>query len=99
MTIIEIADLLGTYYPTAKRYIRAIEKAGVANGDYSMCCMVGNGAVHPEYYGLEMIIALTFRVRSWQADRFRQWLVERVTQPTLPPISVFVPLDGSRLLN
>jgi hypothetical protein len=91
MTIAEIADLLGTYYPIAKRHIRAIEKAGIAGGDYSMCCVVGGGTVYPEYYGLEMIIALAFRVRSWQADRFRQWVMERVTQPTLPPISVFVP--------
>jgi hypothetical protein len=99
MTIVEIADLLGIYYPTAKRHIRAIEKAGFADGDYSMCCIVGSGTIHPEYYGLDMIIALAFRVRSWQADRFRQWLIERVTQPTLPPISVFVPMGGSRLLN
>jgi hypothetical protein len=99
MTIGEIADLLGIYYPTTKRHIRAIEKAGIANGDYSMCCMVGNGAVHPEYYGLEMIITLAFRVRSWQADKFRQWLMERVTQPTLPPISVFVPVWESATAN
>jgi hypothetical protein len=91
MTIVEIADLLGIYYPTAKRHIRAIEKAGIAGGDYSMCCVVGSGTIHPEYYGLKMIIAIAFRVRSWQADRFRQWVMERVTQPTLPPISVFVP--------
>jgi hypothetical protein len=99
MTIVEIADLLGIYCPTAKRHIRAIEKAGIAGGDYLMCCVVGGGTVQPEYYCLDMIIAVSFRVKSWQADRFRQWLTERVTQPTLPPISVFVPLDGSRLLN
>jgi hypothetical protein len=99
MTIAEIADLLGIYYPTAKRHIRAIEKADIANGDYSMCCVIGGGTVQPEYYGLDIIIALAFRVRSWQADRFRQWVMKRVTQPTLPPISVFVPMDGSRLLN
>jgi hypothetical protein len=99
MTIVEIADLLGIYYPTAKRHIRAIEKAGIANGDYSMCCVVGGGTVHSEYYGLDMIIALAFRVRSWRADRFRQWLIERVAQSALPPISVFVPVRKSAIQN
>ncbi len=91
MSIGEIAALLGIYYPTAKRHIRAIEKVGIADGDYSMCCLVGGGTVHPEYYALEMITAVAFRVRSWQADTFRHWLMERATKTahaTVPPIAM-----------
>ena len=99
MTIGEIAALLGVYYQTAKRHIRAIEKAGIADGDYSMCCLVGGGTVHPEYYGLEMVAAVAFRVRSWQADTFRRWLMERATQPQHPPVSVIVPMKDNRLPN
>jgi DNA-binding transcriptional ArsR family regulator len=39
MTVCEITALLGIYYPTAKRHIRAIEKSGIADGDYSMTCI------------------------------------------------------------
>ncbi len=91
MTIGEIGNLLGAYYQTAKRHIRAIEKSGIANGDYSMTCIADGNGVHPEFYGLEMITAVAFRVKSWQADTFRRWLMERVTQPThraAPPIAV-----------
>ncbi|WP_329903097.1 hypothetical protein [Porphyromonas pogonae] len=63
MNIAEIADLFGIYYQTAKRMIRAIEKSGAADGDYSISCTCEGSKVYPEYYGLEMIIALSFRVQ------------------------------------
>ena len=102
MTIGEIAALLGVFYPTAKRHIRAIEKSGVAQGDYSMCCVADRYGVHPEFYGLEMVAAVAFRVRSWQADTFRRWLMERITQPahdTAPPIAVIWPVKERAIPN
>ena len=99
MSVGEIAALLGVFYPTAKRHIRAIERAGIADGDYRMTCVADGAGVHPEYYGLEMVAAVAFRVRSWQADTFRRWLMERVTQPTHPPVSVIVPMRDNRLPN
>jgi hypothetical protein len=92
MTIIEIAELLGIFYPTAKRHVRAIETAGIADGDYKMTCIASGLGVHPEYYGLEMIAAVAYRVKSWQADTFRRWLIERVAQPSphsRQPITLF----------
>ena len=99
MTIGEIATLLGTYYQTAKRHIRAIEKAGIADGDYSMTCIADGHGVHPEYYGLEMVAAVAFRVRSWQADTFRRGLMERATQSRQPPVSVIIPMRENRIPN
>jgi hypothetical protein len=104
MTVIEIANLLGVFYPTAKRHIRAIEKSGIADGDYKMTCIVDGKGVHPEYYGLDMIVAVAFRVKSWQADKFRRWLMERAARPeqqprSLSPITVFVPMGASGLPN
>ena len=102
MSVGEIAALLGIYYQTAKRHIRAIEKSGIAQGDYSMCCVADRYGVHPEFYGLEMVAAVAYRVKSWQADSFRQWMMERATQPaitTIPPIAVLLPVKENRLLN
>ncbi len=72
MTIGEIAALLGAYYQTAKRHIRAIEKSGIADGDYRMTCIAEGTTAHPMYYGIEMVAAVAFRVKSWQADTFRR---------------------------
>ena len=97
MTIGEIAAMLGTYYPTAKRHIRAIEKAGIADGDYKMTCIAEGVTAYPIYHGLDMITAVAFRVGSWQADKFRRWVMERAMQPTSPPVSLIVPVRDNRL--
>ena len=72
MSILEIADLFGIYYQTAKRHIRAIEKSSIASGDYSSPCTVDGKSIYPDYYGLEMVIALAFRVQSEKAKIFRR---------------------------
>lgn len=79
MSVSEIADLFGIYYRTAKRHIRAIEKAGIAEGDYTMSCIADGLKVYPDYYGLEMIIALSFRIQSKNTTLFRECLMERVS--------------------
>ncbi len=77
MTIGEIADLFGIYYQTAKRHIRAIEKSAIADGNEKMSCTVEGTTIYPDYYGLEMIIALAFRVQSCNAKIFREWIVRK----------------------
>jgi hypothetical protein len=64
MTISEIADLFGIYYQTAKKHIRTIEKSAIAGGDERMSCTVEGMTIYPDYYGLEMIVAVAFRVQS-----------------------------------
>ncbi len=67
-----------------------------------MCCVADGNGVHPEFYGLEMVAAVAFRVRSWQADTFRKWLMERKMHhaiTTVPPIAMIFPLKEERLSN
>jgi len=77
MTTGEIAGLFDIYYYTAKRHIRTIEKCAVASGDYTMSCTVNEMQIYPDYYGLEMIIAVAFRVQSKNAELFRKWLMRK----------------------
>lgn len=85
MSITEIADLFGIYYQMAKKHIRAIEKSGIAGGDHSMSSCVEGENIFPDYYGLEMVIALAFRVHSLKANIFRKWIEKRLT-PSYPNI-------------
>ncbi|MBB4034782.1 hypothetical protein GGR21_000669 [Dysgonomonas hofstadii] len=78
MNIGEIADLFGIYYRTAKQHIRSIEKAGITTGDNTMGGSVERMKVYPDYYGLEMIIAIAFRVQSPKAVVFRKWIQEKI---------------------
>lgn len=80
MSIAEIADLFGIFYQTAKGHIRAVEKLGIASGDYSLSCTVDGKNIYPDYYGLEMIIAVAFHIQSEKAEIFRRWVCRRVAQ-------------------
>lgn len=88
MTIAEIADLFGIYYRTAKRHIRAIEKSGVIRADDSMGGTVEGRNIYPEYYGLDMIIALTFRIQSKNAEVFREWLCNKAARKEIPEMPI-----------
>lgn len=98
MSIAEIADLFGVFYQTAKSNIRAIQKSGVADGDYSMCCIVAGSKVYPEYYGLDMIIAVAFRVKSERAEVFRSWMLKLLTAKTKRPIYVHCDFAAKELI-
>ncbi|WP_255493285.1 hypothetical protein [Dysgonomonas sp. HDW5B] len=86
MSIGEIADLFGIYYREAKRHIRAIEKSGIVWGDDSMGCIVEGRNIYSEYYGLEMIMALAFRIQSKNAEVFREWLCKKAARKEIPEI-------------
>lgn len=78
MSISEIADLFGIYYQATKKLIRAIEKSSVTGGDYSGSCTCEGSKIYPDYYGLEMVIAVAFQVQSTNAEVFRGWLLKQI---------------------
>nr|WP_297169252.1 hypothetical protein [uncultured Dysgonomonas sp.] len=88
MTIVEIADLLGIYYREAKRHIRAIEKSGVAGGDYTMSCTADGQKIYPDYYGLKMVLAVAFRIQSKNAEIFREWLCGKAIRKGIPEMQI-----------
>lgn len=88
MSIVEIADLFGIYSRTAKRHIRSIEKSGIVSGDDSMGCIVEGRNIYPEYYGLDMVIALAFGIQSKNAEVFREWLCKKAARKEIPKIPV-----------
>lgn len=78
MNIGEIADLFGIYYRTAKQHIRSIEKSGISDGNHSGSYICESSKIYPDYYELEMIIALAFRVQSYHAAILRKWFMEKI---------------------
>ncbi len=86
MSIAEIADLFDIYYRTAKGHIRAIEKTNVVSGNYSWSCTLEGKTIYPDYYGLEMIVALAFRMQSAKAEILRKWIVRKLLKPEISEI-------------
>lgn len=79
----QIADLFGVFTAAVSTNIRAIRKSGVLHEEH-VCrrtrCRDGNIV---EQYSLEMVAALSFRLKSENAEVFRRWIVERATTPTI----------------
>lgn len=86
MADFEIAELFGVILPTIRANIRAILKTGIATADLTGgATMVGNNVL-PDYHGLDMVIALAFRIQSFEAKLFRQWVIQRCVAHRVQPI-------------
>lgn len=79
LTQSQIADLFGVFTAAINANIRVILKSVVLHEDCVIRrtrCRDGNIV---ERYGLELIVALAFRLKSENAEVFRRWIVERAT--------------------
>lgn len=76
----DIAELFGVMIPTVRANIRTILKTGIVTGGFiNGATLVGNNIL-PDYYELDMIIALAFRIHSPQAGIFRRWILGKATK-------------------
>ena len=80
MRAFEIADLFGVYVQTVNVNIKAIIKSGVISPDTSGQLIVNSSSVIPIDFGLEMIVALAFRIKSHNAKVFREWLIRKAVK-------------------
>lgn len=97
MSIPDIAELFGVFYQVAKRAIRSIEKSGIATGDSFMNCTIDGRKIYPNYYGLEMIIAVAFHLQSPNADIFRKWVIRKMIRDD--ELTTFILTRQNTLLN
>lgn len=88
MTQHEIADLFQCFISKINAHIRSILKSGVL--DETKVCRTyhyknGNFV---EQYDLEMIIALCFRIRSYNAGVFKEWLMRKLIKVKISKILI-----------
>lgn len=100
----EIAELFGIYSPTVKAAIKAVLKSGAVVPDYTHGGEVAGKNILPDYYGLDMITTIAFRIHSSQAQAFRELVLSRLNAVSKPTaISLVVRVDGykpaNRLIN
>jgi len=79
MTTHEIANLFDCFISKISANILSILKSDVLD-ETKVCqtCHYQNGNFI-EQYSLEMIIALSFRIKSRNAESFREWLAKKAT--------------------
>ena len=100
MTAFEIASLFDVYVRTIDNHTKAILKSGVIQVDVSCPATVIGNIIIPDIYGLDMIAALAFRIKSHKAKVFRSWTMRKMITNTVgQQILMDIRWDNKALLN
>ena len=76
MSEMELVELFGVIAPTLRAAIRAIYMSGMLNPATTQRCDLATPASWATFYKLEVVIALAFRLNSYEASRVRQKVLE-----------------------
>ena len=71
MSEMELVELFGVIVPTLRATIRAIYKSGTLSAITTQRCDLATPASWATFYSLEVIIALAFRLNTYEANRAR----------------------------
>ena len=80
MSEMELVELFGVIAPTLRATIKAIYKSGTLCPVSTQRCDVATPKSWATFYNLEVVIALAFRLNTYEASRIRQKVLERVSQ-------------------
>jgi len=82
----ELADLFGVYTATITANIKAIIRSGAVKPSLGGTIIQEGNMLMPDLFGMDMIIALAFRIDSPAADAFRKWVVRKSMAKSSSPV-------------
>ena len=80
MSEMELVELFGVMTPTLRAAIKAIYKSGTLCPVSTQRCDLATPASWVTFYNLEVVIALAFRLNTYEASRIRQKVLESFSQ-------------------
>lgn len=92
----ELVELLGVIAPTLRAAIKAIYRDRKICPAVTQCCDMATPVSWATFYNLEVIIALAFRLDTYEAERIRRKVLERVCQRKGNNVSLFISLANMR---
>lgn len=93
----EIAELFGVMIPTIKSNIRIILKSRVVKPDHTHGGTVIGNAILPYYFGLDMVVALAFRINSLNSKLFREYILGKLY--IVNTQSIFIQVNADKRFN
>lgn len=93
MSEMELVELFGVIAPTLRATIKAIYKSGALNPATTQRCDLATPASWATLYNLEVVIALAFRLNTYEASRIRQKVLEGLCQRKENGISLLISLQ------
>ena len=80
MSEMELVELFGVIAPTLQAAIKAIYKSGTLCSVSTQRCDLATPSSWATFYNLEVIIALAFRLNTYEASKIRQKVLESFSQ-------------------
>ena len=94
MAEMELVELFGVIAPTLRAAIKAIYKNGTLCPVSTQRCDLATPASWATFYNLEVVIALAFRLNTYEASRIRQKVLESLCQRKESGISILLSLGS-----
>ena len=99
MSEMELVELFGVISPTLRAAINAIYKSGALNPATTQRCDLATPASWATFYNLEVVIALAFRLSTYEAGRIRQKVLESLCQRKESGINLLISLGCEARMN
>lgn len=96
MSEMELVELFGVIAPTLRAAIKAIYKSGTLNPATTQRCDLAMPKSWVTFYNLEVVIALAFRLNTYEASRIRQKVLESLYQRKESGISILLSFGSIR---
>ena len=93
MSEMELVELFGVIAPTLRAAIKAIYKSGTLCPVSTQHCDLATPKSWATFYNLEVVIALAFRLSTYEASRIRQRVLESLCQRKENGISLLISLQ------
>ena len=94
MSEMELVELFGVITPTLRTAIRAIYKSGTLCPVSTQRCDLATPASWATFYNLEVVIALAFRLNTYEANLIRQKVLEGICLRKESEISILLSLGS-----
>lgn len=99
MSEMELVELFGVISPTLRAAIRAIYKSGTLCPVSTQRCGLATPKGWATFYNLEVVIALAFRLNTYEASRIRQKVLGNLCQRKENEINLLISLGHDARMN
>ena len=96
MSEMELVELFGVLAPTLRAAIKAIYKSEMLCPAATQRCDTITPASWATFYNIEMVVALAFRLNTYEASRIRQKVLEGLCMRNKSEINLFIALKSER---
>ena len=94
MSEIELVELFGVIAPTLRTAIKAIYKSEMLCSAATQRYDIATPTSWATFYNFEMVVALAFRLNTYEASRIRQKVLESLTQRKMEVFNLFFALKS-----